>query len=326
MAALPATSDAAPRFIHRLQYGLVLAVAQLVRALPWQTSQTLGRVAGQLFHWSDARHRRVVRQNLRGADLGLDEKAIRALARACFEHFGTLLFTTLRLLSMSPEEVRRITRIEGREHFEAALAEGRGAIGLTGHFGNWELMALAISLELQGMAVVGRALDNPLLEAVLRDFRCRFGNSVIPKHGAVLGSVKALREGKLVGMLLDQDAGANGVFVKFLGRWASTFPTAGMLATRLDIPVLPIFSRVHRDGTITVTIYPSFHAPRTGDPARDAWTATQFMTAWIEAQVWESPSQWFWMHRRFKTQPGPGEPDLPPREWLETAFPGCSRY
>lgn len=195
-------------------------------------------------------------------------------------------------------------------------------IGLTGHIGNWELTALALGLAGWKVAAIGRELDNPLLEARLRTFRVACGNSVIPKDGAVRGSIRALKEGRFVGFLLDQDALAAGVFVHYMGRWASTFSTAGMLACRFDLPVLPISSRVNPDGTLTVTAHPPFHADRTGDPARDAWQATQRMTTWLEQQVKANPSQWFWMHRRFKTQPGPGEPNLPPDAWLTAAGSG----
>ncbi len=310
---------AAPTFAHRLQYGLFKAVESLVCVLPWRTAWAMGRRVGRLYYWVDARHRRVVRDNLRRSDLGLDEVAITALSRACFQHFGALLFTTLRLLRTTPGELRRFTRIEGREHLEAAFGEGKGVIGLTGHMGNWELMALALGLHGWKVAAIGRALDNPLLEARLLEFRMAFGNSVIPKDGAVRGAIRALKEGQFVGFLLDQDALAAGVFVKFLGRWASTFPTPGILASRLDLPILPVFSRVDPDGTLTVTAHPPFHAPRTGDPGKDAWLATQRMTALLERVVKDNPAQWLWMHRRFKTQPGPGEPPLPPEEWLEEA-------
>ena len=311
--------SAHPTFAHRLQYGLFLVLEWLASGLSWRTSWILGRAVGRLYYLVDARHRRVVRENLRASSLGLGEAEIQALSRACFIHFGALLFTTLRLLKTNPEEIRRITRIEGREHLEAAFREGKGIVGITGHPGNWELMGLALSLGGWKMAVIGRELDNPLLEAQLRTFRTAFGNSVISKDGAVRSSIKALKAGQLIAFLLDQDALTGGVFVKFMGRWASTFSTAGMLAVRFDLPILPVSSRVDPDGMLTLTAFPPFHAPNTGNPARDAWTATQHMTSWLESQVRANPSQWFWMHRRFKTQPGPGQPELPPEDWLDQA-------
>ena len=304
-------------FSHRVQFAAFRAVEALVRLLPSSGAAALGRGVGRLFCLVDARHRRLVRENLRGSSLPLDEPAVRALSQACFEHVGAMLFSTVRLLRATPDELRAVTRIEGREHIDAAFAEGKGIIGLTGHFGNWELLALALSLEGRQVDAIGRELDNPLLEAALRDFRTRTGNSVIAKNGAARGTLKSVKQGRMVGFLLDQDALASGVFVKFLGRWASTFSTPGMIATRFDLPVLPLASRVEPDGTVVVTAYPPMHIPATGDPARDTWVATQRMTAWIERQVLANPNQWFcWLHRRFKTQPGPGEPPLPEPEWL----------
>ncbi len=304
-----------PTFAHRLQYGLFLALQALVGIVPWWLARALGRAVGRLYYRIDARHRRVVRENLRNASLGINDRAIRAMSRACFEHFGTLLFTILRSFRASPEAIRRITRIQGREYIEAALAEGKGVIGLTAHLGNWELMGLALGLEGLNLTVIGRELDNPLLETRLRQFRMKSGNSFIAKEGAVRGTLKALKKGKVVAFLLDQDALTTGVFVAFMGRWASTFSTPAMLACRYDLPILPVASRVEVDGTITVRAFPSFHPSDTGDSARDVWTTTQLMTSWIEARVREQPCQWFWMHRRFKTQPGPGMPGPPP-EWL----------
>jgi KDO2-lipid IV(A) lauroyltransferase len=306
-----------PSLVHYIQYGLFRAVECLVSLLTWRASWFLGRAVGRLYYRIDARHRRVVRDNLRASNLHLDEAAILSLSLASFEHFGALLFTTLRMLRTTPEEIRRITRIEGQEHLDAAFGEGKGVIGLTGHIGNWELLALSLSLEGWKMAAIGRELDNPLLEARLKRFRMTFGNSVIAKDGAVRGSIKALKDGQMVGFLLDQNAAAGGVFVRFLGRWASTFASAGVLAVRYDLPILPCFSRVDADGTLVIVAHPPFHAERTGDLARDAWRATQRMTEWIESQVHENPGQWFWMHRRFKTQPGPGQAELPPAAWLE---------
>jgi KDO2-lipid IV(A) lauroyltransferase len=305
-------------FAHRVQYAAFLGVERLVRALPRSTAAAFGSAVGRLFYLVDARHRRLVRENLRGSSLRLDETGVRSLSKACFEHFGAMLFTTLRLLRNAPEKLDGLVRIEGREHIAAAYAERKGVIGLTGHFGNWELLALALGREGWFLDVIGRELDNPLLEKDLRSFRSSTGNSVIAKDGAVRGCLKSIKERRMVGFLLDQDALALGVFIRFLDRWASTFATPGMLATRFDLPILPLASRVEPDGTVVVTAFPPFHVPPSGDPARDTWTATQLMSAWIERQVLANPNQWFcWMHRRFKTQPGPGEPPLPAQEWMD---------
>ena len=311
----------APTFAHQVEYALFKGVERVLSAFPLATVQAFGRGLGLLFYAVDGRHRRVVRDNLRAADLDPrwigDEKAIRELTRACFSHFGETFISAIPLMHLEPEELDRVVIVEGLEHFDAVRAAGKGFIQLTGHYGNWEAVALAQSRHGRSLAVIARELKNPLLQPYLDRFRTRFGNQVIPKDGAVRDTVKALRSGKGVGFLLDQDALTMGLFVAFLGRWASTFATAGSMAVRFKAPILPVFSWPNGDGTTTVRFSPPFEVPQTGDPERDAWVATQLMTQCVEAQIRKDPRWWFWMHRRFKTQPTEHHP-LPPQEWVES--------
>ncbi|WP_043482990.1 lysophospholipid acyltransferase family protein [Geothrix fermentans] len=327
MATLTPTPAPSPTLRHRLEYGLFRLMDGILGRLPMATVQTLGEGAGSLFYLVDPRHRRIVRENLRFADLGLSEAETRALSHACFRHFGGLFVSLLRLRHATPEELDRWIKVEGLEHFDAVQAAGKGFIQLTGHYGNWEAVALAQSRLGRTIDAIGRELDNPLLEPISLGFRTRFGNRVILKDGAMRDTLKALKAGRGVGFLLDQDALTSGVFVRFLGQWASTFSTAGSLAARYDLPVLPVFSWPNPDGTTTVRFEAPFHVPATGDAAKDAWVATQLMTARIEAQIRKDPRWWFWMHRRFKTRPGEGHPlpaPLPPQEWVESIQPPLS--
>ena len=318
----PATPSARPTLRHRLEYGVFRLLDGLLGRLPWGMVQALGAAAGTLFYLVDPRHRRIVRENLRCADLGLDETQTRAISKTCFKHFGALFVGLLRLRNATPEELAHWIKVEGLEHFDAAQAGGKGFIQLTAHYGNWEAIALVQSIHGRSVEGIARELDNPLLEPVSVAFRTRFGNGVILKDGAMRGTLKALKTGRGVGFLLDQDALTTGVWVKFLGQWASTHGAAGGLAARYGLPVLPVFSWPNPDGTITVRFEPSFQVPSTGEAARDAWVATQLMTARIEAQIRKDPRWWFWMHRRFKTRPdSPGPPfpaSLPPQEWQDS--------
>lgn len=290
----------------------------MISVFPRATVLTFGEMLGELFYRVDARHRRVAQDNLREASLGLDETGIQATARASFRHFGAMFLSNIAMATADPEELRAWIEIEGLDHFDAARAGGKGFIQLTGHYGDWEATALAQSLAGRDLSVIARELDNPELEAWMRAFRTRFGNRVITKDGGARGAIKAFRKGDGVGYLLDQDALTMGVFVPFLGRWASTFSSAGTMAVRLGVPVLPVFSWPTPEGKVRVRFLPSFTVKATGDESRDVWEATRQMVACIETQIRQDPRWWFWMHNRFKTRPGsPGAPPLPPAEWLD---------
>ena len=310
-----------PTLRHRLEYAAFRILEPVVRLLPWNAALGLGHALGRLAYAADARHRRVVRENLRGTDMDLTDREIRRISQACFAHFGAVLMSAPHLLHMEAEELNRRVHIEGLEHWDAAQAQGRGFIVLTGHYGCWEALALALSLQGRPFSVIGRELDNPLLDPYLTALRSRGGNRVIPKAGAMRDALKLLKQGRGVGFVLDQDALTVGLFTRFFGRWASTHATAGLLAVKYGIPVLPLFSWPNEDGSISVRIDPPMAMPRTGDRERDVWTATQVMTTCIESQVRRDPRWWFWMHRRFKTRPGEGNPlpaPLPPPEWIQS--------
>jgi KDO2-lipid IV(A) lauroyltransferase len=288
---------------HAAEYALYRMVEGMLRYLPWNTALQMGEIAGVVAYWIDGRHRRVVLDNLHNSDLGLSEKDIRHTAKCCFRHFGGLSFTLPQLLFMDAEALTGRIRFEGIEHWDRAQGSGKGFIGLTGHFGNWEAMALTLSATGRPLAVIGRKLDNPWLDERLRTLRTRFGNRTIDKGGAMKEVVKTLREGMGVGFLLDQDARSAGVFTTFLGQPASTYPTASALAIRYALPVVPIFSYPQSDGKIVVRAFPPLVIPHTGDTEKDILNATQLMNTALEHQVRQTPHVWFWMHRRFKTKP-----------------------
>ncbi len=300
----------------------------VLRLLPWNTALGLGRILGRLAYLVDARHRRVVRENLRRSDLNLTEAQARKLAKDCFAHFGAMLMTTAHLLHMDAEKLERLVHFEGLENWDSAHAQGKGFIVLTGHYGCWEALALALSVKKRAFAVIGRKLDNPLLDPYLTMLRSRWGNQVIPKSGAMRDSLRLLKQGGGVGFVLDQDALNTGVFTKFLGRWASTHSTAALLAVKYQIPVVPVFSWPNDDGSISIRIDPPLTMSHSEDRERDIWTATQIMTRCIEDQIHKDPRWWFWMHRRFKTAPGVGAPlptTLPPPEWIRSIPPTVNR-
>jgi KDO2-lipid IV(A) lauroyltransferase len=303
---------------HRLEFALARAIERMVSAFPRPTVLTFGELLGEIFYRADRRHREVAHANIREARLGLDEAAIRATAQASFRHFGAMFLSNIAMATADPEELASWVELEGLEHFDAARAGGKGFIQLTGHYGDWEALALAQSLAGRDLSVIARELDNPELEAWMMDFRTRFGNRVITKDGGARGAMKAFRRGDGVGYLLDQDALTMGLFVPFLGRWASTFASAGTMAVRLKVPILPVFSWPTPEGKVRVRFQAPFTVAPTGDESRDVWEATRRMVACIETQIRQDPRWWFWMHNRFKTRPGsPGAPPLPPAEWLD---------
>jgi KDO2-lipid IV(A) lauroyltransferase len=160
------------------------------------------------------------------------------------------------------------------------------------------------------LTVVARALDRPSLDAWADRLRRTTGVEVVDKRQALRPVLEALRRGRLVGVLLDQNASRReGVFVPFFGRLASTSRSIAVLALRTRTPIVPVFARRLAPGRHEITIHPELPLPPAGDEGAIR-TLTAQCTAAIEAAIRGAPDQWLWCHDRWRTRP-PGESRQP---------------
>jgi len=283
---------------------VVSGAGALVGRLPIGMAQALGAGLGRIAYWILPGRRRVALDNLTlvyGDTLSPEARA--TLARRSFEHLGMTAMECCRLFFGPAERLFARVRGQGMEYIGQAMARGRGIFFLTGHFGNWELLAATHGLAGFGLSVVVRPLDNPYLDTLIARARERSGLRAISKREAVQGVREALARGECIGILLDQDAGRDGEFVPFLGRPASTSRALAVLALKTRAPVLPAF--IHRlpDGGHELVLDPEIPLAITGDLDHDIHVNTARFTAAIERHVRAHPEQWFWVHRRWKSRP-----------------------
>jgi KDO2-lipid IV(A) lauroyltransferase len=269
--------------------------------LPPAIGLALGRRIGDVLWWILPRRRRVALRNIeRSLGRELTPAEVRRLGRRSFQHLGMNLVEACRYFLRPTEVMLSRVHVEGVEHLRRAAADGRGILVLTAHYGNWELLAAAHGLTGLPLSFVVRPLDDPILDDLADRFRQRTGAERIVKHRAVREVMQALRRGRMVGILLDQNATrGEGVFVPFFGVPASTSKGLALLALRTGAPVVPIFLRREPDGRHCMDVRPPLPAPAGGDV--QAYTAA--FNAAIEAAIRRAPEQWLWMHARWRTQP-----------------------
>ena len=292
---------AARTFRDRLGLAVLAPVALALAYLPPPVSRWIGARLGDLAWVTLRRRRRVALKNLElalGAEISPAE--LTRIGRASFRNLGLNLVEACEFFFRAPE--RLLSRVEtcGLDHVRAAAAKGRGVLVVTGHLGNWELLAASAARGPVPIAVVARPLDDPMLDRVLERLRIRGGMEIISKRQA-LGDIRdALRRGRMIGVLLDQNASRReGLFAPFFGMPASTSKGLALIALRTGAPVLPAFIRRLPDGHHQIVFEPPVPIPENRDPA--AFT-TAFNQA-IERAIRRAPEQWFWVHRRWKTRP-----------------------
>jgi KDO2-lipid IV(A) lauroyltransferase len=269
----------------------------------------LGGLLGDLLFLALPRRRRLALANLAVAFPERPPAARRRLAREASRHLGLVCAELAALLARPLPATLATIVLEGREHLDRVMTAHGRALVLTAHLGNWELLAAAHRLTPYALAIVVRPLDARWLDALAREARHKTGVELIAKRGALRPVLEALRRGRLVGILLDQNAARReSVFVPFFGRPASTSRALALVALRTGVPILPIFAR--RDGRRhRVVIGPPIAPPARGASEAAVTTLTARCTAAIEAAIRETPSQWLWVHDRWRTRPpAPGTP------------------
>ena len=287
-----------------LALALLVPLGWLLAHLPARAGLWGGRRLGDLAWLALPRRRAVTRENLARA-FGTERPPaeLRRLARRSFEHLGMNLVEACVLVFRPPSVLVSRVDIVGLAHLEKASAEGKGVLLLSAHLGNWELLAPARALTAFELSVVVRPLDDPLLDRIVERFRRRSGVDLIAKRRALREIFDALRRGRMVGVLLDQNSSrGEGVFAPFFGIPASTSKGLAVISLRTGAPVVPVFIRRAADGRHRVECEAALPFPAEGDVV--GYTAA-FNRA-IEAAIRRAPEQWFWMHERWRTRPRAG--------------------
>jgi len=264
----------------------------------------LGRGLGDLVYVVLPGRRRLAMANLAVAFPDMDEAERRRICRGSFRHLGLMFVELCKAQTVRLEQTLAGITVVGLEHLEDAMAKHGRVLVLTAHLGNWELMALGHQLTGFPTTVVVRPLDADWLDVMASRLRQMSGIELVDKRAALRPVLAALSRGRMVAILLDQNASRReGVFVSFFGRPASTSKSMAVLAVRTRTPIVPIFIYRERFGEHRGVIHPSFCGDGAGDSEQAVAELTQRCTSTIEAAITVAPDQWLWAHNRWRTKP-----------------------
>ena len=293
------------RLRYRLEYWLVRLTMWLARRCPWRMTRAMGAGVGRLFHAFDRRHRRIALANLAAAFPHRAPADRRAIVRGVFVHFGRLLFELMKFSGLAREQMLSRVEWEGGRWADAAYAAGRGVLFFTGHFGYWEIQAIAhAAASNRSIGVLARALDNPALHDLLEQIRGCTGNVSIYRRGAIRRVLRALQSNQSVAILIDQHIQPpDAVMVNFFDRPASTTLALAMLARRTGAAVIPVFALSTAPGRYRMVFEHPVDPPQDDSPEA-ILDFTQRCTDVLEMYVRRHPELWLWMHRRWRDEDG----------------------
>jgi len=200
--------------------------------------------------------------------------------------------------------------VDGEDRSRLAYAQDKGVLFVTGHFGFWELQAMVHAVQVEPVAILARALDNPYLNGLLEDIRQRTGNTVVYRRGTIRRVMRTLHAGHGVAVLIDQHiVTRDAIYVDFFERPAATTSAVAALALRTGAPVVPVFALPLGRGRYRM-IYEHPVEPPRADSAEAIREFTQRCTDVLEMYVRRHPELWLWMHRRWRDD-GPATLEVP---------------
>jgi len=295
----------ATRLVDLAAYAAVRVAICVIQSLPRPACERWARSISDLLANRMRIRRTVVRDNLRLAFPEMSPDDRRETARGMWEHLLLMVIEIAHANRVIHKTTwRRHLRIHGIEDFVRLLWLDRPKVILSGHFGNFELAAYLFGLFGFRIFSVARELDNPLLDRFVTEFRESRGQRILPKKGSAPDVAIVLEENGAIGLLGDQAAGPKGCWVDFFGRPASVHKAIGVFSLSSQAPVL-VCSATRRGGLFDFDL----RLEGTADPAAggaetaDIKTLSQWYTTILEETIRRKPAQYWWVHRRWRSQP-----------------------
>lgn len=284
----------------------------LFRALPYSVVSFISNGLLTVAYWILKRMRKHAMETLTIA-LGKQksQKELEEICRQCFYNLGKG-FIELSYFVFHPKMITQKMTFRGdsQKNLDAVLKDGKGAIAVTAHFGNFSLMFAFLAQMGYPTNAIMRPSRDPKLEKPLLDLRNSIKLKTIysmPKLTCVSQTIKALRANEIVLIPMDQNHGSKaGVFVEFFGLPSGTASGPAIFAMRTGSPILPIFTVRTGKDTHEVIIEPHFYLEQKATDEETIQFNIQKITSIIERYIRQYPEEWGWMHRRWKSQPKSG--------------------
>lgn len=294
---------------YKFEYLLTRLVGFFAKLVPLRLAHFMGDRLGDLFFYVIRIRKNVALNNLLAA-YGNEKtsRELKAIVHQNYRHFGRVLMEFARIPLLKRATIPDQIPIHNIQLMTDTIRQGKGLMILSGHFGNWEYMAAALANIGTDLYCVFKEQKNLAVDSIIKQFRMSVGLRPFKvKGGAAKGILKALKQKQAVLILDDQDAGRKGEMVEFFGRPASTAPGPAQIAIKHRVPVIMAFGVRESDGYIRVHLekFPDINSFPDHDEG-----VKQFLTQYnkiLEQYIRNYPEQWFWLHRRWKTQVVSGE-------------------
>ncbi len=286
---------------NNVKYFFFLLIVYIVRLFPFRTVQKIGMAFGSFTYSVLGIRKELTMDNIRRAFPEKSEEEIAALTKANYRNMFAAFFEIFALDVLREDEILKLVSFTDNRKIGEALKKGKGLVLLSGHLGNWELIALSTPLFTpQKYSIVVKKQRNPYVDAFMNKMRARFGTKVLLMERAPREILKALANNEAVALLADQSAAQESVFVDFLGRPAATYLGPAVFALRSQSPMLMLMIIRQPDGKFIIECNEIDTEHLTGTEEEKLRNITEQHVKILETYIRRYPEQWLWMHKRWK--------------------------
>ncbi len=286
---------------NHIEYFFFRLAYLFIRLFSFKNVQRLGSGFGGFIFSVIGIRKKLLLDNLRHAFPEKTEEEIIMIAKASFQNLIMAYFEILYLDKLTAEQIRRYISFPEREKIKSFLESGKGLIVLTGHYGNWELCALAVSVHVPAKyTIIVQKQRNPFVNDFITSMRSRFGTKLILMEHALRDSLRALSQNEIVALIADQSGPESGIYAKFFGRPASTHQGPAVFQLRSGAPMIMVMLVREGLSKFKIELEEIDTTNLTGTTEEKMIELTQRHVSVLEKYIRLHPEQWLWMHKRWK--------------------------
>jgi Kdo2-lipid IVA lauroyltransferase/acyltransferase len=299
-----------------IEYIPVRAFDLFFQIWPRSWALRMGELLGVLMSFVILPRRRLVLKNLSDSFPEKTRDEIRLIAGKFWRNLGRVAVEFIRVTDINRDNVDDFFIWEGKEHYDRAMSQEKGVIAIGFHFTNWEYCGLILRMAWNDVVAIARPMKNPYVEKWVQGKRGDAGMEIILHRNAVRAGLKTLKNKRSLGVLVDQNLRAGGVFVNFFGRFAATTTLPALLHSRTGAPVVLVY--LLREGMkFRMVAEPPMEFPEAKEGEDWVKVHTQVISDHLERVIRRNPDMWFWIHNRWKRKPDVAPPGKTNDELME---------
>ncbi|EGH4468357.1 lauroyl acyltransferase [Campylobacter lari] len=281
--------------INYVYLSLFYMLKVLVKILPSKLLNSFANLVALITYRLNHKHRKIIDTNLKICFPEKDQKWRDKTSLNIYKNFAKFGIDFIKNQNASKEEIINKICFDDEEQILNIMQSKRPLIVTTAHYGNWELLALSFGAKFQGISIVGRALDSMIMDKILSKNRTQFNIELIEKKGGLKKMLKALKEGRSLGILTDQDAvDGESVKIQYFNQEVNFIAGASVLAKKTNAMILPCFV-YQKDGKFFVKTFKALDASKAS-----VEELTKYQAKCCEEMIKFKPDEYFFFHKRFK--------------------------